>query len=114
MHAAIDSQKCISALALLSLSAIYDWGGPDHVQLTPIIGEMAMAVDLHKQPPVHLPLEEKDRRRLLFWGIYAMDRAGEVYLISSLTGSRWKHSPAHVLPEQGHSHCRCETSRRQH
>lgn len=67
--------RCISALALLSLSAIYDWGGIDHVSITPIVGELVMATELHRQPPANLSDEEKNRRRLLFWGIYSMDRA---------------------------------------
>jgi len=71
-------QSCIYALALLCLSAIYDWGGPDNLQIMPIVGEVTLAVELHKQPPAYLSHEEKERRRLLFWGIYSMDRAGEL------------------------------------
>lgn len=83
-------------MALLSLSAIYDWGGPDHVSITPIIGEMALAIDLHRQPPDHLSREEKDRRRILFWGIYTMDQAGGwgCYIADS---SRWESRVRHVL-----------------
>ncbi|KAL1406729.1 hypothetical protein Q8F55_006133 [Vanrija albida] len=70
-----DSVTCVGALALFCLSAIYDWGGPDHPQLTPAVAQVTLAIGLQHEPPAHLSEQEKERRRLLFWGVYCMDRA---------------------------------------
>ena len=56
---------------------MFDSGGPDNVQLCLIISELSLEFGLHMEPPVDLVEEEKDRRRILFWAIYAQERARE-------------------------------------
>lgn len=87
---AADLQTSVAALALLCLSAIYDWGGPDHPQLTPMVAQVTLAIGLQHEPPAHLSEQEKERRRLLFWGVYCMDRAGEWARLITAHFSGWK------------------------
>ncbi|KAL1407849.1 hypothetical protein Q8F55_007285 [Vanrija albida] len=65
---------CVSALLLMALTALYDWGGVDLVRLTPMISKLALAVGLHRDPAARHTQQEKDRRRVLFWCVYSLDR----------------------------------------
>jgi hypothetical protein len=65
----------VTALFLLTISAVFDWGGIDAPSLLPVVAELTTESRLHTEPPAELPLEEKDRRRTLFWSIYCLARA---------------------------------------
>ncbi|WOO78296.1 Protein STB5 [Vanrija pseudolonga] len=64
---------CVSALLLLCLCSIYDWGGVDLTRLAPLVSRLATAVGLDKEP-AGLGSAERDRRRALFWSVYSVDR----------------------------------------
>ncbi|KAL1407846.1 hypothetical protein Q8F55_007282 [Vanrija albida] len=64
---------CVSALLLLCLCSIYDWGGVDLTRLAPLVSRLATAVGLDKEPH-GIGAAERDRRRALFWSVYSVDR----------------------------------------
>lgn len=53
---------------------MFDSGGPDLVPIFPIIVELAQYCKLHQEPNPSLPIEEQDRRRILFWSIYNQEK----------------------------------------
>ncbi|KAL1413830.1 hypothetical protein Q8F55_001614 [Vanrija albida] len=79
-----DDLQCLIGIMTFGNYCILDFGrtSPDHVAR--VVVQFAVELGLHKDPDPSLPLEERDRRRRIFYAIYNLDRVVALTLTKPL------------------------------